>query len=216
MNKKRKSLELQGHNKLMEKVYNAISPIYDIFWKRPRFRERIMEMLELNSGDRVLETSVGTGANAVHVAKRVGRGGCYVGIDISEGMLRVAEKKKAQAVCSVEYRLMNAEELDFEDNSFDAVVHIGGINMFSRPEAAIEEMIRVLKPGRKMVIADETVDISGKTGRAISKKIRQLFPRIEPPTQFLENKCDEVKYEKAFRGIFYIIQCRKKSTNGAD
>lgn len=51
-----------------------------------------------------------------------------------------------------------AEDLPFIDQSFDVVLHVGGINFFSDKKRAIEEMIRVAKPGTKIMIADETSD----------------------------------------------------------
>ena len=51
-----------------------------------------------------------------------------------------------------------AEDLPFADNSFDIVYHIGGINFFNDKAKAMQEMLRVAKPGTKLLIADETAD----------------------------------------------------------
>lgn len=51
-----------------------------------------------------------------------------------------------------------AEDLPFADNSFDIVYHIGGINFFNDKAKAMQEMLRVAKPGTKILIADETAD----------------------------------------------------------
>ena len=52
--------------------------------------------------------------------------------------------------------LGNGEQLPFRDDSFEGVLHVGGINIFNDKKAAIEEMIRVSKPGTRILIADET------------------------------------------------------------
>lgn len=52
----------------------------------------------------------------------------------------------------------SAEDLPFADNSFDIVFHSGGINFFSDKAKAISEMIRIAKPGTKILIANETAD----------------------------------------------------------
>ena len=52
----------------------------------------------------------------------------------------------------------NAEALPFRDNCFDIVFHVGGINFFNDKARAIREMLRVAKPGSKIMIADETSD----------------------------------------------------------
>ena len=52
--------------------------------------------------------------------------------------------------------------MPFEDNSFDIVFHVGGINFFNDKTAAIREMIRVSKKGTKILISDETADFIEK------------------------------------------------------
>lgn len=56
----------------------------------------------------------------------------------------------------VELFLGNAEALPYRDNSFESVFHVGGINFFNDKRKAIEEMIRIAKPGARILIADET------------------------------------------------------------
>jgi ubiquinone/menaquinone biosynthesis C-methylase UbiE len=53
-----------------------------------------------------------------------------------------------------------AEALPFKSESFDTVFHIGGINFFSEKKSAIDEMIRVARPGSKIVIADESEQVA--------------------------------------------------------
>jgi len=65
-----------------------------------------------------------------------------------------------------------AEDLPFQDNSFDIVFHVGGINFFTDKQKAINEMIRVAKENSKLLIADETNDLIEKQykKRSFTKK----------------------------------------------
>ena len=65
-----------------------------------------------------------------------------------------------------------AEDLPFADNYFDIVFHVGGINFFSDKARAIAEMLRVAKPGTRLMIADETQDFieSQYQKNALTKK----------------------------------------------
>jgi ubiquinone/menaquinone biosynthesis C-methylase UbiE len=55
-----------------------------------------------------------------------------------------------------------AEHLPFVDNAFDSVLHMGGINFFNDRAKALSEMVRVARPGTKLVVVDETEDVAKK------------------------------------------------------
>ena len=96
---------------------------------------------------KVLDVACGTGDMAVELMKQ----GCSVtGVDISEEMLAIAKGKVPSATCLV----ADAEHLPFEDESFDAVTCAFGVRNFVHLEQGIREMLRVLKPGGRMVILE--------------------------------------------------------------
>ena len=96
---------------------------------------------------KVLDVACGTGDMAVELLQR----GCKVtGVDLSEEMMAIAKQKAPQA----EYKLADAERLSFEDASFDAVTCAFGVRNFVHLEQGIKEMLRVLKPGGRMVILE--------------------------------------------------------------
>lgn len=100
-----------------------------------------------NSEFSVLDVACGTGDMAVELAKQ----GCTVtGVDISEEMLAIA-KRKAE---SGKWRVADAENLPFEDDTFDAVTCAFGVRNFVHLEQGLNEMLRVLKPGGTMVILE--------------------------------------------------------------
>jgi ubiquinone/menaquinone biosynthesis C-methylase UbiE len=75
---------------------------------------------------------------------------------ISWGMLKRCRKRLAKWKRTAELFQGEAERLPFRDGIFDVVFHVGGINFFNDKARAIAEMIRVAKPGTKVVIVDET------------------------------------------------------------
>ena len=91
----------------------------------------------------------GTGVLAREAAARVGSSGRVAGLDPNPGMIAVA----ADSAPHVEWRLGSAESLPFPDRSFDAVVSQFGLMFFADQSQAIREMMRVLVPGGRMVIA---------------------------------------------------------------
>ena len=96
---------------------------------------------------KVLDVACGTGDMAVELLRQ----GCSVtGVDLSKEMLAIAKRKAPQA----EYRLADAEHLPFGDASFDAVTCAFGVRNFVHLEQGLHEMLRVLKPGGRMVILE--------------------------------------------------------------
>lgn len=96
---------------------------------------------------KVLDVACGTGDMAVELLRH----GCSVtGVDLSKEMMAIAKRKAPQA----EYRLADVERLPFGDASFDAVTCAFGVRNFVHLEQGLSEMLRVLKPGGRMVILE--------------------------------------------------------------
>lgn len=99
-------------------------------------------------GERVLDVSTGPGEPALTLARVVGSEGHVLGIDLSEKMIEAAQRRAKEAgLGNVDFRVMDAEDLDLEDGSFDLTVNRFGLQIFTDPEAAIAECYRVLEPG---------------------------------------------------------------------
>lgn len=115
------------------------------------FGVRLVDWMDIAPGARVLDVSTGTGAVLIPAAQRVGVKGNVIGIDLSTGMLAEAEKI-AQEFQIANYQLleMDAEHLEFSDNSFDAVTCAFSLFFFHSMQAALNEMRRVLKPGGRL------------------------------------------------------------------
>ena len=100
-------------------------------------------------GQTVLDVACGTGALALAAAAVVGRGGRVVGLDANPEMLAVARRKPG----AIDWREGAAEDLPFDDESFDAVVSQFGMMFFGDRPKALSEMMRVLKPGGHLAVA---------------------------------------------------------------
>jgi len=98
---------------------------------------------------RVLDVACGTGDMVLELAKR---GYEVTGVDISEEMLAIAKVKGERLKVKVEKA--DAEHLPFPNDSFDAVTCAFGVRNFVHLEQGLNEMLRVLKPGGKMVILE--------------------------------------------------------------
>jgi SAM-dependent methyltransferase len=93
----------------------------------------------------VLDVACGPGTLTTAAAQAVGPAGRVVGVDLSPGMLKIAMSRAH--LRGLEYREMNAEQLDFPDGLFNVVLCQLGLMLFARPEAALQEMVRVCKKG---------------------------------------------------------------------
>jgi ubiquinone/menaquinone biosynthesis C-methylase UbiE len=158
--------DLEGLNRRFARSYNWFSHTYDLFTKMAflpfggdrRARKVILDRLELNGG-RVLEVSIGSGANLPYLFESPDVGEVY-GLDISGGQLARCSSLVTRRGWLVDLFLGTAEALPFKARSFDSILHIGGINFFSNKKRAIDEMIRVARPGSKIVIADESEHVA--------------------------------------------------------
>jgi SAM-dependent methyltransferase len=106
------------------------------------------------SGGRVLDIASGSGQPAFLAAERVGPEGRVVAIDFAAPMVAAARRlAAARGVTNIDVREMDAEHLDFPDESFDAVTCACGLMFFPDAARAVSEMRRVLKPGGRLAVA---------------------------------------------------------------
>ncbi|MEX3816262.1 class I SAM-dependent methyltransferase [Paraburkholderia sp. BR13439] len=101
-------------------------------------------------GERVLDVATGTGWAARRIAAR---GASGIGIDLAANLIETAKAYAADAQLSFEFQVGDAEALQFEDQSFDAVISTFGVMFASDPDAAASELARVCKPGGRLGIA---------------------------------------------------------------
>lgn len=119
-------------------------------WRRLGAQASCLQKNAMQAGrlrSHVLDVACGTGDMVVELRKR---GATVTGVDLSEEMLAIAKRK----VESGEWKVADAEHLPFEDSSFDAVTCAFGVRNFVHLEQGLSEMLRVLKPGGRMVILE--------------------------------------------------------------
>ncbi|MGD8751540.1 MAG: methyltransferase domain-containing protein [Anaerolineales bacterium] len=166
--------DLDGPNQHFERYYNRLAPIYSIFTKlaflpfggERKARQEILKHLG-KGGGRTLEVSIGNGVNITSLYEVTNIGEIY-GIDISIGQLNQCQRLINKRDWQVELFLAMAESLPFKKEMFDNILHIGGINFFSDKKRAIDEMIRVARPGGKVVIADEVERLAKRFNRSFT------------------------------------------------
>ncbi|QBD79108.1 methyltransferase domain-containing protein [Ktedonosporobacter rubrisoli] len=112
--------------------------------------QRMLETAGLKPGDHVLDIAAGSGDQSILAARIVGPDGSILATDISVEMLNVAVRAiQQEGLTTISTRVMDAEKLELEDNTFDAVICRLGLMLFPHPKLALSEIRRVLKPGGK-------------------------------------------------------------------
>ncbi len=113
--------------------------------------ELMLDLAEVRTGIRVLDVAAGTGDQTVMAAQRVGPTGYVLATDISASMLKLAADAARDAgLTNVETRVMNAENIDLDADSFDAAICQLGLFLFSNPAKVLRAMCRVVRPGGKV------------------------------------------------------------------
>lgn len=155
----------------LNKAYARWAPIYDIVFGAvfDSGRKASIEAAE-RIGGRILDVGIGTGISLLDFS----RANRLVGVDISEPMLRKAQRRVAEAnLTNVEcLAVMDAEKLGFPDNAFDVVVAQYVITAVPNPDATLNEFARVTKPGGEIILVNHIGAESGP---------RKLFERAFAP-----------------------------------
>src|SRR5207248_2048694 len=125
---------------------------------------------------RALDVATGTGDLALELAARVGPSGKVVGSDFSERMLALAREKAAGSGLPIRFETANALKLPYQDGSFDAATVGFGARNFSDLRRGLEEMVRVTRPGGRVVV----LEITTPAGPALSHILQVWFEVVVP------------------------------------
>jgi demethylmenaquinone methyltransferase/2-methoxy-6-polyprenyl-1,4-benzoquinol methylase len=113
-----------------------------------------VELAHVKPGQWVLDVAGGTGDLAIKFADLVGEEGKVVLADINGAMLTRGRERLLNKGVVVDYAQVNAEQLPFADNSFDVVTIAFGLRNVTDKQAALSSMLRVLKPGGRLLILE--------------------------------------------------------------
>lgn len=142
------------------RMFNSISNRYDllnhllsvgvdIYWRKRAVRElkKIKPRLVLD---------VATGTCDFAIAALAANPEKIIGVDISEGMLEIGRKKLLEKKIGdrIELQIGDSENLPFQENKFDAVIVAFGVRNFEHLESGLTDMLRVLRPGGKVIILE--------------------------------------------------------------
>ena len=122
---------------------------------------------KINQDEQVLDIGCGAGVDTILAAIIVGPKGSVIGVDIVSEMIARAESNlQMMALDNVKFQKVSGENLPFSDDTFDVVISNGVINLIPDKEAAMSEIIRVLKPAGRLMVADQIA------ARSVQKDIK--------------------------------------------
>jgi ubiquinone/menaquinone biosynthesis C-methylase UbiE len=160
----------------VRRVQDKAAPKYDRSmgrWEKILFASGREWVCSQAKGD-TLELAIGTGLNLPHYPPDVR----LRAVELSPKMLEIARERAADLGREVDFRLGDAEALDFPDESFDTVICTFGLCTIPNERKAVAEAYRVLRPGGRFVLI-EHVRSPVRVVRAVERLIEPLMVRIE-------------------------------------
>jgi SAM-dependent methyltransferase len=134
-------------------------------------RDRLREVLEPRAGERVLEIGPGTGYYTLDLAGWVGHEGTVEIFDLQQEMLdHTIRRARERGLWNVSPTQGNAEDLPYDDDSFDAVILITVLGEIPDQDAALREVARVLKPEGRLVVGELFGDPHMVTVRSLERR----------------------------------------------
>lgn len=171
---------------LVAGVFHSVAAKYDLMndlmsagvhriWKR-----FTIELSGVRPGNRVLDLAGGTGDLAAKFSKLVGPEGQVVLADINESMLRIGRDKLTDLglVGNLQYTQANAEALPFPDNHFDCITIAFGLRNVTDKDAALRSMLRVLKPGGRLLVLEFSKPQHELLGKAYDTYSFKVLPTM--------------------------------------
>ncbi|MDH2910004.1 MAG: class I SAM-dependent methyltransferase [Candidatus Eremiobacteraeota bacterium] len=198
-----------------QRTYDRVADVYDEYLPltfrtfscdEGEIRRHMVDRLRIEPGQRILEVGAGTGRTSRFIADRLQGSGHIFVHDISRGILEKAVENLASERVERTFVMSNAVYLPFPQDAFDSVFHFGGLNMFSDIAQSLKEMVRVVKPGGRIVVGDESVPPwlrkteFGKILMNSSSHYACPLPIDDMPVE-----ARDVVIEYIMGGVFYLI-----------
>jgi ubiquinone/menaquinone biosynthesis C-methylase UbiE len=200
--------------------FGPLTAIYERFWRPAgffvassrsfkRFAAQVIEWVDPVHQKQILDLACGPGLFTLPIARQIP--GQVTGFDLSFPMLRQAQKRLEQGGAT-QFNLIRgtAFRLPFSDCCFDAILCSGALHLFDRPDSALQEISRVLKPGGKF-ICQTTLKPEHSVGVAsfLDRVIRFGFFQSQAEISKLLTASDLIMERDWHRRIIYLFQARK-------
>lgn len=162
--------------------------------------DRILDLVLAGRGRLdALDAGCGTGFLSFELTAR---GHHVIGVDFAPAMIAEARKKAAARGVSIRFEEADAERLPFPPGSFDLVISRHVLWTLPHPEAAIDEWIRVLRPGGRLVVVDSQVDPGAAPPAAENARMSQEYAAIGDQLPFLGGRSrDEIETLLSAHGL---------------
>ena len=129
---------------------------------------------KIKPGEHILDIGCGAGVDAILAAMLAGRKGSAIGVDIVSEMIQRAESNLAlMDLENVKFQKASGESLPFAEDTFDVVISNGVINLIPDKEDAMSEVIRVLRPAGRLMMADQIA--TGSIKNDIKERLANWF-----------------------------------------
>ncbi|MDA0162042.1 ubiquinone/menaquinone biosynthesis methyltransferase [Solirubrobacter ginsenosidimutans] len=190
-------------------MFDRIAGVYDVMntvmtaGLHHQWRTRAVDLARVGPGTRSLDVATGTGDLAIELASR---GGDVVGSDFSEGML---ERARAKAP-ALTWEQADAQALPYPDDAFDAATVGFGARNFSDLPLGLSEMVRVVKPGGRVVILEITTPQKPPLSTFFSLWFDRLVPllgRFDEAYTYLPNSVKRFPAPSALAGELVAAGC---------
>jgi SAM-dependent methyltransferase len=147
-----------------ERVTNTIRDIHTL----------VIEHVDPHPGERVLDAATGTGAVAILAAQR---GAEVIGMDLAPVLIETARERQEEEGVSIQFEVGDAEEMSYEDATFDVVTSTCGVMFAPDHPAVAGELARVTKPGGRIALACWTPD------GGLAQMFGMMRPFLPPPPE---------------------------------
>jgi SAM-dependent methyltransferase len=166
---------------------------------------RLIKHAKIVAGQRVLDVACGTGVVAITAARAGAR---VSGLDLTPQLLERARENAHLATVEIDWREGDAEELPFDDGSFDVVVSQFGHMFAPRPDVVLNEMLRVLKPGGTIAFSTWPPELFvGRSFALVARYAPPLPPGIAPPPLWGDPNVVRERLGKSVRDIVFDRDC---------
>jgi SAM-dependent methyltransferase len=162
---------------------------------------RLVRFAGVRAGQHILDVGCGTGVVAITAVRAGAR---VIGIDLTPELLARAKENSAIGKIDIEWREGDAEALPFPDATFDVVLSQFGHMFAPRPEIAIAEMLRVLKPGGTIAFSTWPPELLiGRSFALVASYMPSPPPGVKPPPQWGDVNIVRERLGNAVRDIVF-------------